>query len=350
MKRRRLPASELVESVSERIRPPAGIILGSALDASELAAAMPVGPSTCYQMDLYQADRLRVELAEAGLNCPVVTAPDLWDLPDDFQTLLYPVPPGGERSLKLDLIEQAFHVLRPRGILIVLSPYEKEQLFPTVLKKVFGKVHAPGEGHGAVLWSQRDNNCRPRRRHELTFHVRLNDATSLVFLSRPGTFSYGRFDLGARALIETMTVNQGDHIVDLGCGCGTNGIIAALRSGPQGSVTFIDSNVRAVALAEHNARLNGVPTFKVVASSTIEGLPEESFDLALANPPYFAQSSIASLFIERAYELLRPQGRFYLVTKQPDVLGPMTAEVFGPVEPVERRGYIVLCAVKRANR
>jgi hypothetical protein len=42
--------------------------------------------------------------------------------------------------------------------------------------------------------------------------------------------------------------------------------------------------------------------------------------------------------------LLKPGGRFYLVTKQPDQVGPLVADRFGPAEVVERRGYVVLCA------
>ena len=84
--------------------------------------------------------------------------------------------------------------------------------------------------------------------------------------------------------------------------------------------------------------------FQVVASSRVEGLPAASFDVALANPPYYAQSSIARLFIERSRVLLRPGGRLYLVTKRPDQVGPIMADVFGPTEVVTRRGYSVLCA------
>ena len=155
-----------------------------------------------------------------------MTAPDLWDLPETFGSLLYPVAEGGERILKLDMLEQAYHVLQSHGQLVVLSPYEKDQYFPGALKKIYGLVHAPAAGGGALLWCQRQDD-RPRRRHELTFQVNSGDGPSLRFLSRPGVFSYGRFDEGARALMEAVQVEPGAHIVDIGCGCGTNGIIAA---------------------------------------------------------------------------------------------------------------------------
>ena len=105
----------------------------------------------------------------------------------------------------------------------------------------------------------------------------------------------------------------------------------------------MDSNVRAAALAEHNARANGVTSFQVVASSTVRGPDERSFDVVLANPPYYADHGVARLFVERARVLLKPGGRFFLVTKQPNPVAEMIAETFGAVEVMLRRGYTILC-------
>lgn len=345
MARRRQPDAppEVPPAVRDRARPPLAVVLGAPGEAARLVAALGGADATCYQMDLYQAERLRAALDEQGLAAKVVTAADLWDLPADFQTVLYPAARGGERGLKIDMVEQAFHVLRPRGTFVVWTPYEADQLFPGLLKKVFGRVHRPAGGGETVLWCQRDGD-RPRRRHEVTFQVRVGDSPSLRFVSRPGVFSYSRFDDGARALVETMLIEPGDRVLDVGCGCGTNGTFAALRSGPEGRVAFVDSNLRAVALAEHNARANGVPAFEAVASSRVEGVSEGRFDVALANPPYYAQGGIARLFLERARDLLRPGGRAYLVTRQPNQVGPLVVEVFGAAEAVARRGYTVFGA------
>jgi 16S rRNA (guanine1207-N2)-methyltransferase len=368
-----------VDIIRSKIRPPLAIALGSPREVAALLVDLAINEASCYQMDLYQADRLNAELGQGKIAAHVVVSPDLWDLTPDFQTILYPTPLGGERSLKIDLVEQAFHVLRPRGMLIVLSPYERDQLFPGLLKKVFGAVHATSAGNGTVFWCPREAD-RSRRRHEVTFQARVGDGPSLRFLSRPGVFSYGRFDAGARALVETMQIDIGDRILDLGCGCGTNGIVAGRFSGPNGHVTLVDSNLRAVVLARHNARANGLVNFQVIGSSLAspalgasldetrtrsaseESLPSEEgsspnysrkdsvlssegpFDVVLANPPYYAQGTIAQLFIARALPLLRPGGRFYLVTKQPDQIGPLMAAAFGRTDVIERRGYIVLSA------
>src|SRR5258708_6670463 len=143
---------ELAKIVGGRIRQPLAIVLGSPREAADHAAEVGGGDVVCYQMDLYQADRLREELDRRGVAARVVTAADLWDLPADFQTVVYPAPERGERILKIDMIEQAYHVLRPRGTFVVVSPYEKESFFPAALKKVFGRVHTPEAGKGTVFW------------------------------------------------------------------------------------------------------------------------------------------------------------------------------------------------------
>ncbi len=339
---------DLAAFLESKVRPPACVVLGSPAGAADLAAGLGTPDVVCYQMDLYQAGRLREELA--ARNCParVETAADLWDLPADFQTVVYPAPERGERSLKIDMVEQAYHVLRPRGNLVVWSAHERDQLFPELLKKVFGRVHSPAAEGGMLLWSRREGD-RPRRRHEITFQARFDEGRSLRFLTRPGVFSYGRFDDGARALVECMEVGPGDRVLDVGCGCGTNGVYAGLLGGPESWVTFVDSNVRAAALAEHNARANGLARFEAVASAGVEVGAGEGFDVALANPPYYGQGDIARLFAERARALLRPGGRLYLVTKQPDQVGPMVADLFGTTEVMERRGYVVLAAGTEAD-
>ena len=140
---------------------------------------------------------------------------------------------------------------------------------------------------------------------------------SLSFVSRPGTFSYGHFDDGARALVESMEVHEGDRVLDLGCGCGTNGIMASLQSGPTGFTTFVDSNLRALALTEINAKNLAAGPFEVIASCTLQELASRSYDVVLANPPYFAQLAVARLFGRAGGRrcLGNPAAAFYVVTQ-----------------------------------
>ncbi|HVS34280.1 MAG TPA: methyltransferase [Gemmataceae bacterium] len=330
------------EAVRARMRPPLAVVLGSPAEVVNLLSGGKAGAAVCYQMDLHQAEKLREALAGAGLDAKVETSPDLWDLPSDFGTAVYMPARGGERELKIDMVEQAFHVLRAGGAFIVWSSYEAEPFFPTLLKKIYGRIHEHRTAPDAVLWASRLGD-RPRRRHEMTFQARVLGGPPCRFVSRPGVFSYGRFDEGGRALVETAELHPGDRVLDFGCGSGVAGVFAAQQCEPDGHVVFVDSNVRAAALAEQNARANGVASFSVIASHTAAELEERSFDVVLANPPYYADHAIARLFIARARRLLKPAGRLFLATKQPDAVALMIAEAFGGVEAMLRRGYTILC-------
>jgi 16S rRNA (guanine1207-N2)-methyltransferase len=344
-KREEVPLSRraVPDPLRGKVRPPVVVVLGSRAEVVNLLRGCDGPDATCYQMDLYQSERLREELGAANLAAQVVTLPDLWDLQADFQTAIYLPARAGERELKIDVVEQAFHVLKPGGALVVWSPQADDTFFAPLQTKIFGRVHEHRSEADAVFWSRREGD-RPRRRHEVVFQAKIRDGRSCRFLSRPGTFSYGRFDNGARALTKVMEIAPGDRVLDLGCGCGTNGIFAAQIAGDTGHVVFIDSNVRATALAEHNARTNGVASFEVIASHRVEGPPGGSFDVALANPPYFAQHAITRLFVERSRDLLKPDGRFYMVTKQPSEVAAIVEEDFGHVEAVMQRGYTILMA------
>jgi 16S rRNA (guanine1207-N2)-methyltransferase len=344
-KKRVRPFGELAQIVAPKLRPPFAIVLGSPVEVADLVQGLPPGDVTCYQMDLFQSARLGEILASRNRPATIETRADLWDLAPSFQMLLYPVPHGGERSLKLDMIEQAFHVLKPHGTFVVLSPYDRDDFFGPALKKVFGKVHTPMEGDNKVFWCQRDGE-RPRRRHEITFHVRVDEETSYCFLSRPGVFGYGFFDEGGRALTEVMELTPGQRVLDLGCGVGANGILAARQVGPAGFVAFADSNVRAVALAELNAKSVGLTNYQTLATHSLTEWPDASFDAVLANPPYYAQGSIIRLFVERSKALLKPGGVLYLVTKQVDATWAIVQENFPEPELYENRGYVIFRALK----
>lgn len=342
---------DLFPVVADKIVPPVAIVLGSPWPVAQLVRCLNGVETVCYQMDVFQAERLRAKLVENGLTAGVSVAPDLWDLPARFRTVLFPAAAHADRDLKIDMVDQGFHILEEGGRFISLSEYDKDVQFAKWHKKVFGKCSESmwqkddkEKRHiGSAFWSVRHGDL-PRRRHEVTFHARIGDGASMSFASWPGTFSYGRMDNGSRAMLEVVQLRPGDKVLDMGCGNGSVGCLVSPMVGPTGEVTFADSNVRAVALTEHNAKANGVTNYKLATTANLADLGVGVFDAALANPPYYANSEVARMFIQSARDLLKPGGRFYLVTKMPVETIPEVVETFGDVESVENRGYTVVIA------
>ncbi|MBI4345041.1 MAG: methyltransferase [Euryarchaeota archaeon] len=83
-------------------------------------------------------------------------------------------------------------------------------------------------------------------------------------------------------LADQLQVPKGARVLDLGTGCGIQGIVASARAG---RVLAADINPGAVRCAEENARLNGVENMTVVEGDLFDGI-EGRFDLIAFNPPY----------------------------------------------------------------
>ena len=336
---------ELFPTVQHRVVPPVLIVLGSPWPVAQLVRELGDVPITCFQMDVFQAKRLREKLTDNGLTAEVVCSADLWDLPPTFKTAIFPASAYSDFELKLDMVEQGFHVLEEGGLFISLSEYEKDSLFAKRHKKVFGKCsESPTSEAGMAFWSVKTGEQK-RRRHALNFHAKVGDGASMNFETYPGTFSYGRMDDGARAMLEvafSLGVKPGSKVLDMGCGNGSVGCLAYPWTQPGGHVTFVDSHTRAAALTELNAKANGLEHYTILTNSILDCLEAKSFDLCLANPPYYANSEVARMFIDGARELLKPGGRFFLVTKMPVQTIPEVVETFGDVESIENRGYTIL--------
>jgi 16S rRNA G1207 methylase RsmC len=117
-----------------------------------------------------------------------------------------------------------------------------------------------------------------------------------VLQAAPGVFSRRELDAGTRCLIEFAARSsvQPSAVLDLCCGVGPLALWAAKRW-PSATVTAVDSNLVAVALARENADANAVRV-KVLEH---DGLPVEGgpVDLTLCNPPTHADAeTLVALF------------------------------------------------------
>lgn len=79
--------------------------------------------------------------------------------------------------------------------------------------------------------------------------------------------------------IERGVECQDLQILDLGCGLGLTGIVAALKGG---RVTFADKESDALAFAAVNAQMNGCPLFAVKLLDFTQSVIDQQFSLILA--------------------------------------------------------------------
>ncbi len=83
-------------------------------------------------------------------------------------------------------------------------------------------------------------------------------------------------------LAEALDVGSGVSVLDMGCGSGFLGLVAAKTAG---RVLSVDVNQSALECTEQNARLNGSTNLEVRRSDLFSNIAG-SFDFILFNPPY----------------------------------------------------------------
>ena len=170
-----------------------------------------------------------------------------------------------------------------------------------------------------------------------------------LFKSKAGVFSKEKVDQGSRLLIEKMEIQPDDFILDLGCGYGPIGIVAATLAN-KGRVILIDSDLRAIHLSEENLVLNKVENAQVLLSDGWEATGSHHFSVILSNPPASSGIDIFQEFAEGAFAHLRPEGKLYFVTQSrlKEAVKRIFEKVFGNFKIVDRDSkYTVSLAVKK---
>jgi len=173
------------------------------------------------------------------------------------------------------------------------------------------------------------------------------------FETNSGVFSHKRVDSGTRLLIEAMKLPKEGRALDLGCGYGVVGIVAA-RLNPSLEVWLTDVNMRAASLAEANVRRNGVKA-TVRMGSLYKPVNKLKFDLIVTNPPISAGiDTTVKPMIVNALNHLVDGGTFQLVVqsnKGGRTLSRIIEETFGNIEVTSRgSGFRVFTAYKNSEK
>jgi arsenite methyltransferase len=56
-------------------------------------------------------------------------------------------------------------------------------------------------------------------------------------------------------------INEGEHVLDIGCGAGVDTIMAAMMAGPDGSSVGVDIVPEMTARAESNLKMTGINNY-----------------------------------------------------------------------------------------
>jgi len=141
----------------------------------------------------------------------------------------------------------------------------------------------------------------------------------LSISNHANVFSREKLDIGTRFLLENMPRPKPyKNIVDLGCGNGLLGLVAAQQN-PDAKIIFTDESYMAIASAKENFEQAFDSTRKAefLVHDCLAGIEKQSADLILCNPP-FHQNTVVSDHISwqmfnEAYAALEDDGEFWIV-------------------------------------
>jgi len=319
---------------------------GRAQFAAAAAEALPEAEVYCHFLDVYQAELARQVNAGGPSNLTIACSADLPG--GDFDVVAFPFHSGGEAELTRDLMQSGFETLHDGGRMIASTNNPKDTWLHEQMQTLFDKVtRREIEREGVIYLGTKTKPLKKRKNFQCEFAFR--DRETLVqAVSRPGVFSHRKLDGGARALINSLNVRDGERVFDIGCGCGAVGFAAAMRA--EGvHVYAVDSNARAVQCAARGAELNSLGSYTVLLDARGRCDALGTYDLAVGNPPYFSNYRIAEIFLQAAMQALKPDGRIHVVAKHVDWYVERMQQLFDGVAVDAGKNYSVIVGTRRES-
>jgi 16S rRNA (guanine1207-N2)-methyltransferase len=315
---------------------------GLAQFASEAVRALGDATVTCTYLDQYRAHLAQDYWRDPPSNLNIECATDL--PPAEADIVALPFSAAGEAELTRDLLQAGHERLKIGGRLYASTNNPHDTWLREQASKLFRKIERREKSDGALYIATKTEPLKKLKNFACEFAFR--DRGRLIrACSRPGVFSHRHLDTGARRLMDAMELKPADRVLDIGCGSGAVALAAA-SCGPSIVVHAVDSNARAIECTQRGASLNALTNITTELNAFGRYAGAGTFDIALANPPYYSSFRIAEHFLTAARHALRVGGGILVVTKTPDWYAENCGRWYHDVAIVEQKGYFLVQAVR----
>lgn len=183
-------------------------------------------------------------------------------------------------------------------------------------------------------------------KEDTLIRVDLKDQQMKLFTTW-GLFSPKEIDEGSQLLLKYLEIKPTDDILDLGCGYGVLGLIAA-KLAPLGITHLVDKDFVAVQYTRKNAKINEIKNTEIYLSNGFSDIPKDrKFDVIVSNLPAKTGKELHYILLSDSMEHLKPGGKLYVVTISglKDYIKRTFKEVFGNYEKLgQSRNYTVALA------
>jgi len=319
------------------------ISCGRAQIASLLAQGRNEIKVSAWFLDQHHAGLAREELSNT--NAEVVCSAD-WPIEHEVDLVAISLHKGGESELARDFLQNGYQNLREGGILAVGIDNPKDKWLLGQMQGFDKSVKVRPFKDAVVYYVIKRKPLKKLKDFSCTVAFR-DEGNLIQIITRPGVFAHRQFDNGARQILDSVEVFPECSIIEIGCGSGAMSLALAKRD-PSANLFAIDSHARAVDCLQKGAQLNGLSN--ITAEVNHDGELRErtgTFDMALANPPYYSDFKIARHFVETSQRALRHGGRMVLVTRKPQWYRDNLATWFTDCEVFQSRRYHIATGVKQ---
>lgn len=147
----------------------------------------------------------------------------------------------------------------------------------------------------------------------------LLDGEDMEMISHAAVFSREKLDAGTRLFLDNLPADERyKTIVDLGCGNGVLGLVAAIKN-PAANMIFTDESYMAVESAIDNfcAVFGETRGAEFLQTDCLYGVTDSSVSLILCNPPFHHNNTmnddIAWQMFTESKMALEPQGELWVI-------------------------------------
>jgi len=246
----------------------------------------------------------------------------------------------------LGLIAQAFDICAPDGQIIVDGA--KTDGIDSALKHCKSlnlEVDTLAKSHGKTFWITRPE-ALPDTLANWRDGLRARQNKD-GFWTAPGMFSPGKTDPGSALLAHHFDSRLKGHIADLGAGWGWLSVLAITRADPTGIDLYEAENTALTA-----ARTNITdPRANFIWADVQTLITDQRYDAVICNPPFHqgraAEPAIGVDFINKAADILKPNGRLWMVANRQLPYEHSLEQCFGHCKTLEQTPHFKVFLAER---
>lgn len=290
-------------------------------------------------------------LQENGIDTNRVALCDSLSWPDgEFELVVIKIPKS------LAMLEDQLHRLRPRlnQQTKVIASAMCKQIHSSTLKlfeRIIGPTHTSlAKKKARLVFSQFDQQLKVGE-SPYPKHYVLED-TDFTITNHANVFSRESLDIGTRFFLAHLPENIGKgKIIDLGCGNGVVGLMAAQHN-PETTLQFVDESYMAVRSAQEGF-LAAFPQREAQFSvmDCLSGIEKASVDTVLNNPPFHQNNvvgdHIARQMFKQSYRALKKGGELWVIGNRHLGYHVKLKKLFGNCEVIAtNKKFVILKSVK----